>query len=109
MRAVAIRLDPTLLVNPDADLRYLLPDLMVERAGGALVDDGYDYLEDGRMMIYLLAESLDVALPTIREVLETGELLGNSLRSAVAAVADADGDNFVVIYPPGSDEDFPLA
>jgi len=40
--SIVIQLDPKLLVNPDADLRYLLPDLIVERSQGSIADDGYD-------------------------------------------------------------------
>ena len=30
-----------MLENPDADIRYRLPDLLAERSGGIIADDGY--------------------------------------------------------------------
>ena len=44
MPTIALRLDPRELINPDLDIRYALPDLLVERSGGVLSDDGYDYV-----------------------------------------------------------------
>ena len=46
MPKIALRLDPGRLENSDLDIRYALPDLLVERPGGALADGGYDYVGD---------------------------------------------------------------
>lgn len=42
MGEIAIRLDPGKLANPDADLRYLIPDRIEELSKGKLRNEGYD-------------------------------------------------------------------
>ena len=41
-----IRLNPRELTNPDADLRYVIPDLLQTGSAGRVQDNGFDY-EDG--------------------------------------------------------------
>ncbi|HSZ58350.1 MAG TPA: hypothetical protein VK797_21980 [Tepidisphaeraceae bacterium] len=47
MVTIIVQLDAAKLDNPDLDIRYVLPDLLLSRAGGLLSDGGYDYAEDG--------------------------------------------------------------
>jgi hypothetical protein len=44
MTKLVVRLDPRRLDNPDADIRYLIPDMLAERSAGVISDDGYDYV-----------------------------------------------------------------
>ncbi len=54
MARIVIRLDSQKLDNPDADIRYLLPRLLAERSGGAISDDGYDYVgPDSQLILFL--------------------------------------------------------
>jgi len=112
MSSIVVRLDPKLLENPDADLRYLLPDLLIERSAGLLVDDGYDYLDDGRMLLFLRTASLAAATEVVLHVIRNEELVGNSLSTAVVAVAEADPStaaaDYVVAHPADFDEIFAL-
>ena len=63
MHTVVIRLDPNFLTNPDADLRYVLPDLLVERSSGNFIDDGYDYLgHEPYLVLFLKTIDLQAAL-----------------------------------------------
>jgi hypothetical protein len=59
MAMVMLQLDPARLSNPDLDIRYALPDLLVERSSGRLTDDGYDYPGDG-------SAPVPIALPANR-------------------------------------------
>jgi hypothetical protein len=99
--AVAIRLDPSLLENPDADIRYRLPDLLVERSGGLLADDGCDSVgEQALMVVFLRAAERRPALACVVDVVEDVAVLGCLLRpGAVVAVEHLDGCE--VVYPPG--------
>ena len=101
MPTVAIRLDPSLLENPDADIRYLLPDLLVERSGGLLAGDGYDYVgEQPLMVVFLSAAQLKPALECVLDVVENVAVIGCLLRpGAVVAVEHITG--WEVVYPPG--------
>ena len=101
MAALAIRLDPQLLDNPDADIRYRLPDLLTERSSGVIRDDGYDYVGPQPLMIvFLQASQLEPALACVVDVVENVPVVGCLLRSgAVVAVEREAG--WEVVYPPG--------
>ena len=84
MTEIELRLSPAVLDNPDADLRYVIPDLLVVRSGGAIRDNGYDYEGDGpEMVISLLTDDLPAALTVIDEVLGGEPILGNRLAGNV--------------------------
>jgi len=83
---VTIRLDPALLPNPDADIRYVLPDLLAARSDGTVRDDGYDYDDDDVMTIFLDVDDAGAALSLVRSVLRSERVLGNDL-SAIARVS----------------------
>ena len=88
MAHVVILLDPARLNNPDADLRYLLPDALVARAPKLLKDDAYDYDEHNRMLVYLKTRDLRRGAQTVIDELHHLSLLGNRFRrAAVIAVS----------------------
>ena len=98
---IAIRLDPQLLDNPDADIRYRLPDLLAERSAGVISDDGYDYVgPQPLMVVFLKASRLKPALVCVLDVVENVPVVGCLLRpGAVVAVERKAG--WEVVYPPG--------
>ena len=101
MATIAIRLDPQLLDNPDADIRYRLPDLLAERSAGVISDDGYDYVgPQPLMVVFLNASRLKPALVCVLDVVENVPVVGCLLRpGAVVAVERKAG--WEVVYPPG--------
>ena|SRR5262245_25238345 len=100
MATVVMRLDPQLLHNPTADMRYRLPDLLAERSAGAISDDGYDYVGEGPMLLlFLKASDLNAALACVLDVVQNVRVLGNDLRPAVVVAVEHDG-NHDVVYPP---------
>src|SRR4051812_36032468 len=101
MPTIAIRLDPQELENPDADLRYRLPELFNERSGGTITDDGYDYVGSQPLMVlFLKAAKLPSALACVVDVIENVPVLGCNLRpGTVVAVERKSG--YEVVYPPG--------
>jgi hypothetical protein len=106
MDTIAIKLDPALLMNPDADLRYALTDLLAERSGGAIIDDGYDYVgPHDAMVVFLKVSDLQLATSCIFEVIANFRVLENDLKIA-ATVAIQRDDKFDVIYPADSHEEF---
>ncbi len=105
MKTLAIRLDPQFLDNPDADIRYRLPDLLVARSRGVIAGDGYDYIgPQPLMVVFLKTSQLKSALEFILDVIENVPVLGCNLRSAVVAVERKTG--WEVVYPPGFTEPF---
>jgi hypothetical protein len=71
-----IRLAPAVLADPDADLRYGVPDLLEARTGKLLRDDGYDY-ESGTeaMLIFMRTQALPAAIEAVTRFLMDAELL----------------------------------
>ena len=106
MHTIAIKLHAEDLANPDLDIRYVLPELLKERSGGIIADDGYDYVgDDHDLVLFLKVTDLQRAVACINDVLNGDRVLGNDL-SAGAIVAVAHEDGFRVIYPPGYSEEF---
>jgi hypothetical protein len=106
METIAIKLDSARLTNPDADMRYVLPDLLTQRSGGVIADDGYDYIgPSNTMVVFLKVSDLEKGTACINEVISNVRVLENDLRNAVM-VAVQRGDKFDVIYPVGSRDEF---
>jgi hypothetical protein len=101
-----VRLDPRRLENPDLDIRYVLPDLLAERSGGAASDDGYDYVGPGPLLLlFLQAADVEPALACVLDVIENVHVLGNDLRPAAVVAVHREGRDEVV-YPPGFEGTF---
>jgi hypothetical protein len=106
MYTIAIKLYAAHLSNPDLDIRYVLPDLLKERSGGIISDDGYDYVgDDNDLVLFLKATDLQRAVACIQDVITTVPVLGNDLRTG-ATVAVKSGHKYRVIYPPGDQQAF---
>ena len=106
MDTIAIKLDPDRLANPVADMRYILPDVLAERSGGVIQDDGYDYVGPSNfMVVFLKVSDVDRAMSCITDVITNVRVLENDLRTG-ATVAIQRGDKFVVAYPADSQEEF---
>lgn len=107
MPSIVIRLDPGRLAEPNLDLRYEIPDLLVQRSGGLIEDDGYDYEmpPSQAMQIYLKVASLEAALPLVIAVLENEPLHGNRLADgATLGTSERDAVDtaaFEIVYPSG--------
>lgn len=100
MATVVMRLDPRLLDNPDADIRYRLPDLLSERSAGVITDEGYDYVDEGPLLLlFLKALELGPALACVLDVVQNVRVLDNDLRSAAVVAIEHDGA-YDVVYPP---------
>jgi hypothetical protein len=106
MYSIVIKIDPDKLLDPNLDMRYVLPDLIAERSGNFIQDDGYDYAsQSDAMLVYLTTGDLQKALPMVIDVIENATVLGNCLKNAVIVAAGV-YDNYVVIYPPNYEPPF---
>ena len=85
MPAIVISMDSRKMENPDLDIRYLLPDRIEEWSGGAVSDDGYDYMdEEGHILgVWLETENAESWWPKIVELLKTEKFEGNDLSQSV--------------------------
>lgn len=106
MPTIVIRLDPAALADPNADLRYQIPDLLEARTDGLLRDDGYDYERDtDAMLIFLKTEHPGAASDAVAAFLASStELLGQDLSGATQAGASeadpADVRECLLFFPP---------
>lgn len=110
MQTIIIVLDPAKLENPDLDLRYCIPDRIVEISNGAIQDNGYDYIdiEGGRqysplMGIWLETESASESLPIIIKLFQDEKFKGNDLSmSAEIYISEneaEDLENCTLVFP----------
>lgn len=99
MESIVIKIDPDKLINPDLDIRYLLPDMLIAQSNGIIEDAGYDYASDeSTLLLFFKVHNLAQAIACIREIVANQTLLGNSL-AAAATVAVRHNDSYEVVYP----------
>jgi len=95
MQTIVVKLEPGKLENPDLDLRYLVPDRIEEISDGAIRDDGYDYLENDALGIWLGAESAEESYPVVIKMMQEERFLGNDLTQAAEVyISEQESDEF---------------
>ncbi len=95
---IVIRLIPERLANPDADLRYDLPDLIQRLTNGAATDNGYG--PNDEMYVFLRWDGAESTMAAVLRVLETERLHGNDLAVA-ATVAVGRHPRYRTVFPEG--------
>lgn len=109
MQTIIIVLNPGKLENPDMDLCYCVPERIEEVSGGAIQDNGYDYLDTEKgqsgplMGIWLKTESAEENLPIIIKLFQDERFKGNDLSmSAEIYISENDTDeleNCTLVFP----------
>lgn len=97
MPAIVISMDSRKMENPDLDIRYLLPDRIEAWSGGAVSDDGYDYVdEEGHILgVWLATEDAEGWWPKVVELLKIEKFCENDLsRSALVLISGESGAEF---------------
>ncbi len=101
MATVVVRFDPQLLGNPDADIRYRLPDLLVQRSAGVVSDDAYDSVGDEPLLVlFLKATKLKAAIACVLDVVQNVRVLDNDLGAATVVAVRRKG-GYEILYPSG--------
>ena len=91
MQTIIIILDPEKMDNPDLDIRYDLPDRIEEYTNGQAKDNGFDYLPDDRMAIWLDTEDYAKNVESVIELISSESILDNDLsKAAEIFVSDQD-------------------
>ena len=91
MQTIIIVLDPTKMENPDIDIRYILPERIEEITKGLVKDNGYDYLPDNSMGIWLDTDDAEKNVNAVIELLMSEKILDNNLvNSAKIYVSELD-------------------
>lgn len=109
MQTIIIALNPGKLENPDMDLCYCVPERIEEVSGGAIQDNGYDYLDTEKgqpgplMGIWLKTESAEENLPIIIKLFQNEKIKGNDLSvSAEIYISENDTEeieNCTLVFP----------
>ena len=82
MQTILIVLDSCELENPDLDICYELPDKLEKYTNNEMVDNGYDYLADTEIGIWMQTQSAKEDLKKVVDFFEDHMVCGNDLSSA---------------------------
>jgi len=103
MQTIIIRLYPEKFENADLDLRYYIPGRKEEITNGLIQDNGYDYLEDNALALWLQTETALSAYPAIVKLFKEETFMGNDLSlSAEVYISEKDTDeleNCTCVFP----------
>ncbi|MEY8355722.1 hypothetical protein AALB39_20505 [Lachnospiraceae bacterium 54-53] len=103
MQTIIIKLYPEKLENADLDLRYRVPERIEEVSGGLIQDNGYDYLENNALGLWLQTESALTAYPMIIKLISEEQFMGNDLSlSAELYISEKDSaelEDCRFVYP----------
>lgn len=103
MQTILITLDSEKMDNPDLDIRYLLPDRIDEYTEGAVRDNGYDYLDNDVMAIWMETEDVAGNVEKVIRLIESEEILENDLKKAAEVYISeedcAELDQCKKVYP----------
>ncbi len=103
MQTILITLDSSKMDNPDLDIRYILPDRVAEYTDDAVTDNGYDYLDNDVMAIWLETEDAAENVERVIKLLESEKILENDLAKAATVYISEDDsaelDQCRKVYP----------
>lgn len=103
MQTIIITLDPEQMDNPDLDIRYLLPDRIEEFTEGAVTDNGFDYLDNDIMGLWMETEDATGNVEKVIQLIESEEILENNLKKAANVYISeedcAELEQCIKVYP----------
>lgn len=103
MQTIVVKLYPEKLQNADLDLRYSIPDRIAEVTHGAVQDNGYDYLENNALGLWLMAESAQDSIPVLVQLFQEETFKSNDLSlTAELYISEQDSDeleNCRLVFP----------
>ncbi len=103
METVIIKLDSKKMSNPDLDIRYSLPERIEKISNGTVKENGFDYISDTELGIWLEAENAQEAAALIIDLIGREQILENdlSLCAEIAISSDecAEWDQGSKVFP----------
>ena len=82
MQTIIIVLNPGKMENTDLDIRYALPERIEEMTGGLVKDNGYDYLVNNDLGIWLETEDSEKYVEDVISLIKSERILENDLSMA---------------------------
>lgn len=102
MQTILVILDSEKLENPDLDICYELPDKVEKYTNNQICDNGYDYLTDSELGIWLAANSAEESYGKVIEVFENHMVCGNDLAGTakvyISTQEDAPLEECILVY-----------
>ncbi len=103
MQTIIVRLAPERLNNPDLDLVYAIPVALETATKNAISDNGYDYLADNTIAIWLSAENAEQSYPLVVQLFREEKFLENDLSQSaeiyISQEDTAEFDSCRLVYP----------
>ena len=91
MQTIIITLDASKLTNPDLDITYDLPDRIDKYTNGEIKDNGYDYLSDTVLGIWLETDNAAEKVKQVIKLISEEKFADNDLSiSAGIYISDAE-------------------
>lgn len=87
MQTIIIKLDSRKMKNPDLDIRYTLPERIEKITSGRITDNGYDYITDYELAIWLETENAEDMFSAVAEI------VGNDSNLKFAEIYISDKEN----------------
>ncbi|MDE6091730.1 MAG: hypothetical protein K2G14_01380 [Ruminococcus sp.] len=79
MQTIIIKLDSRKLKNPDLDIRYTLPEHIEKYTNGKITDNGYDYITNTELGIWLETENSSETFSDVIEIMKKETFHDNDL------------------------------
>ena len=79
METILVVLDSKKLENPDLDIRYELPDQLEQYTNKEICDNGYDYLANSELGIWLTTKSAKEDYGKVIQFMKQHRVCGNDL------------------------------
>lgn len=103
MGTIIITLDSKEMKNPDLDIIYQLPDKVEKYTKGKVSDNGYDYLSNTLIGIWLKTDSARESYESVVELMKKKKFCGNDLsKTAKVYISDketAELEECEKVYP----------
>lgn len=103
MQTIIIKLDPAKLTNPDLDLIYRVPERIEAVSQGVIQDNGYDYLENQVIGLWLQTDSAEETYPLVVTILQEELFLENDLSTSaelyISGQENAELENCQRVFP----------
>lgn len=79
MQTIVIVLDARKMANPDLDIRYDLPERIEEYTNNKITDNGYDYITDAELGLWLETDDAEKNVFEIIQLIKSEKFSGNDL------------------------------
>lgn len=79
METIIIKLDAKKMKNPNLDIRYVLPKMIEQCTNKKIIDNGYDYISDDELGIWLETDNAEKMVDVIVELIKNKMVLDNDL------------------------------